>query len=614
MSTSSGQDGRPAPIAGARVSRRARWIAQAFAVLAAVVELAVPVAVAYGVARVLDGDPIGPPIWAPMLLAVLVAGGFAAGQVLLLTRVAATEMKRLRVAVAERLIRLAPRNVERLGVEEATALYSHYVNELEPLLTADRIRRRTAVITVVGCLGLMVVFDWRLTLALFAALIIVGLVIGVVIRPVKERASQGLSALAATTADIGEYLRSIRSATVFGLAPDYLRRFDTKLGEVAVAERRVGHAQALVDLIVKSTSLLLLISLGSFGMVLVSRGAASGAEISGFLGALAILLAPAARYADMLQQVQRARAAETRLDELPADSSRPERRDSALDVPRPAPSVEIEQAVVSASEGVEIGPVSVLARKGELVCLVGPSGSGKTTLLSAIAGFAPLRSGRITVGGRELADWSPTDLWRSIAYVEQGTPTLGATIRTFLAPGGPGSVDDSTLLDLLTAIGLADRLSAEGLNTPLERSGTSLSGGERQRLSIVRAVASDRPLLLLDEPTAHLDPATEAAVLDIIDRQRDDRVTIVATHSSAFLARADRVLRLDDPSTRPDLESAVHSVPERATPMTRDDVWPATAAVDGAGVAPRSAARTDTRGLEQLTPSGSGARSSGAAG
>ena len=536
------------PIGRARVSRRTRWITQVFAVVTAIVELVVPVAIAYGVAQLLEGTPIGPTVWVPMLLAVLVSGTFAGGQALVLSRIAASEMRRLRLAVAEHLIGLRPRTVERLGVEEVTAVYSHYVNELEPLLTADQNRRRTSIITVVGCLVLMAVFDWRLTLALIAALVICGLVIGMVLHPVKQRAAQGLSALALTTADIGEYLRSSRSATVYGLAPSYLRRFGEKLSEVAMAERRVGHAQALVDLIVKSTSMLLLVALGAFGMLLLSAGVATGAGLAGFLGALAILLAPAARYAEMLQDVQRARAAETKLSKIPPEPSST-REERTFETPRPVSSVKLARAVVTAGEKTEVGPVTLTATTGELVCLVGPSGSGKTTLLSAVAGFAPLREGHIEVGGRELAEWPLPELWRSIAYVEQGTPTLGATIRMFLSPAGPKSVDEARLMELLTAVGLADRVGVDGLDTPLERSGTSLSGGERQRLSLVRALASDRPLLLLDEPTAHLDSSTEEAVLDIIDRQRNGRVTIVATHSEAFVGRADRIVHLDESST-----------------------------------------------------------------
>ena len=178
------------------------------------------------------------------------------------------------------------------------------------------------------------------------------------------------------------------------------------------------------------------------------------------------------------------------------------------------------------------------------MCLVGPSGAGKTTLLSAIARFAPVVAGSISIGGKESIAWPAPHLWRHIAYVEQGTPTLGATVRTFLTPDDANPPDEATLETLLTVFDLDDRLGADGVDSPLERAGTSLSGGERQRLSIVRALASDRPLLLLDEPTAHLDSHTETVVLEAIDRLRKDRLVIAATHSDRLLQRADQVVEL----------------------------------------------------------------------
>ncbi|KAB1943094.1 MULTISPECIES: ATP-binding cassette domain-containing protein [Micrococcales] len=553
----------------ARSRRSVRWAGQTVAVIAAIVELIVPVAIASGVARVLDGAPVGMGVLVPMLAAIIGAGAFAAAQVVLLTRIAASEMHRLRLTVAARLVGLRPRTVEKLGVGEATALYSHYANELEPLLTADAIRRRTAVITVVGCLVLMVGFEWRLTLALLVALIVAGLIIGIVIKPVKERAAFGLNALAETAADIGEYLRSIRSATVYGLGASYRREFETRLAEVAVTERRVGHAQALVDLIVKTTSMLLLVALGALGMLLVSIDAMSVANLSGFLGALAILLAPAAKYAELIQQVRTAQAAQSRIEQLPSEA------EPSSSAPVPAPTInrlEVTDAILEPADGAVVGPVSFSARAGDLVCLVGPSGAGKTTLLSAIAGFAPVTAGQMHIGGKDLPHWSPPELWRSIAYVEQGTPTLGATVRTFLTPDEANPPDETTLRTLLTAFNLDDRLGADGIESPLERAGTSLSGGERQRLSIVRALASDRPLLLLDEPTAHLDSHTETAVLEAIDQLRKDRLVIAATHSERLIQRADQVVQLDPGVTanRPtsDLDTNVAELLAATRPVT----------------------------------------------
>lgn len=534
----------------ASIGRKKRWSGQAVALGAAVVELVVPITIAYGVGKVLEGGAIGPAVWAPVLVAVALSGVFAACQVLLLSRIAAEEMRELRLTVATRLINLMPRTIEQLGAGEAVALYSHYANKLEALLTADRIRRRTAIATLVGCLALMTGFDWRLTLALIAALIVVGMVIVLVLSPVKRRAAEGLEALSDTTADISEYLGSIRSATVYGLSTTYARRFGSRLNDVALAERRVGHAQALVDLIVKTTSMLLLISLGVLGMRLVADGSLSAANLSGFLGALTILLAPAAKYTDLLQSVRAARAAESRIEDLLWEN---ELQFPSLSASAPIDRylpIEFVGAVISPADGLSVGPITFSAEPGEVICIAGPSGSGKTTVLSTIAGFAPKYSGCIKIGDQELHQWEAPDLWRSIGYVEQGTPTLGATVRSFLSPDEESPPADATLRHLLASLGLEGRLEPQGLESPLERDGASLSGGERQRLSIARALASDRPLLLLDEPTAHLDSHSEASVIDTILEFCPDRTVIVATHSEAVIERADRIVALDAPTLR----------------------------------------------------------------
>jgi ABC-type multidrug transport system fused ATPase/permease subunit len=520
---------------------RTRVFAVLVAVAAAAAELVVPLAVALGVSRVALGTPVGAEVWLPVLAAVLLSGLLSAVRVIILSRVAAEEMRQLRLRVAERLVGLSPREVEQLGVDEGLAVYSRYVDELEPLLTAERIRRAVALATIGGCLVLMVVFEWRLALALLGTLLVSATLVGLAVRPVRGRAARGLGALARTAADLGEYLRSIRSATVFGLGRTYLDRLGGELDDVRTVERQVGQAQAAVDLVVKVTSMLALFGLGALGAALVSSGLMTLANLAGFLGALGVLLAPAALYAELTQGVQRAKAALPRLDGIPPGHAPVGA--AAPVAPADIASVQIDGVTLSPGDAVVIGPVGLLAGRGDFVCVTGPSGSGKTTLLSAVAGFEPIAGGSIRVGQHDLDAWAPAELWRNLAFVEQGTPIIGATVREFISPG-VRRFDDAELTELVSAIGLGTRLGTLGLDTPLQRAGTSLSGGEQQRFSLVRALVSDRPVLLLDEPTAHLDDANESAVLDLLDRYRRDRILIVASHSPAVMERADIVVDL----------------------------------------------------------------------
>lgn len=120
----------------------------------------------------------------------------------------------------------------------------------------------------------------------------------------------------------------------------------------------------------------------------------------------------------------------------------------------------------------------------------------------------------------------------------QGTPIIGATLREFLVTDGAGP-GDSALRGLLDDLGLSERVDLDALDSPMERSGTSLAGGERQRLALVRALATDRPVLLLDEPTSHLDPPTADRVRRVLLRERSRRIIVVATHDGSLRGIAD---------------------------------------------------------------------------
>ncbi|WP_144750642.1 ATP-binding cassette domain-containing protein [Curtobacterium pusillum] len=530
-------------IVAARSDRNLLALGHVASFVASLFELVVPLVIAFSVNTLALHGTGTPLTWLPVAIAVIGTGATAGWRAVVLARIGAEEMRRLRLGVARRLLVMTPRAVEQFGVGEAVSIFSRTVNELEPLLSAARIRRRTAVVVVVGCLVLLFWFDWRLATALFGALTVGAGCIVLVLLPVKARAGQALVALGRTAADVNEHLASIRSATVWGLVTPHLRRLEDDLCGVEGAERQIGRAQAVVDLVVKTTSITLLIGLGAFGVFLVSDGALSAARLSGFVGTLAVLLGPAASYAQAAQQVQTAKAAIEHLRGVPQATERTSFAHATAELSARL-VVRAVHAECSPAVAVVSGPVSFSATPGEMVCLVGPSGSGKTTVLSAVAALVPVCAGSLTVGGIDVGRHDPSRLWRQIAYVEQTTPTLGASIRDFLTPDPANPPHIDVVMRLLDDFGLTERLGSAGLDTPLERSGTSLSGGERQRLAIVRALASDRPLLLLDEPTAHLDSAAEQRVLEAIDRLRTGRIVIVASHATEFARRADRVVRL----------------------------------------------------------------------
>lgn len=189
--------------------------------------------------------------------------------------------------------------------------------------------------------------------------------------------------------------------------------------------------------------------------------------------------------------------------------------------------------------------VSFRVEPGETVALVGPSGAGKSTLLSVLLGFVRPTGGRVRVGGADLAGLDLAE-WRSrIAWVPQRPHLYAGTIAENVRLARPGA-DDGAVRRALRDAGAWEFVAAlpDGVDTVLGEDGAGLSAGQRQRLALARAFLADRPVLLLDEPTAALDGATEADVVAAVRRLAAGRTVLLVVHRPALLEVADRVVRL----------------------------------------------------------------------
>ena len=186
-------------------------------------------------------------------------------------------------------------------------------------------------------------------------------------------------------------------------------------------------------------------------------------------------------------------------------------------------------------------------RAGRRVALIGPSGAGKSTVAGLLLRFCELAGGTATLGGAGLARYRADDVRTMVGGCAQDPHLFDATIRENIQLARPGA-SERELADVATAARLLPWIETlpQGWDTPVGAHGTAVSGGERQRIALARALLADPALLILDEPTAHLDPATAGALTADLLAVTRGRATLLITHELDGLQEVDEIVVLDE--------------------------------------------------------------------
>jgi len=464
-------------------------------------------------------------------------------------------LARLRVFVYRRLETLVPGGLGSIREGDALARVVGDVDAVLDLLVGAALPVVTGLVSAAAAVGLVALLLPWAAVVLGCGLVLAGIALPALALVLGRRVAGQLGARRAEVTDrLVETLRGAADLVAFAAVPQATGALERAESGVTSSLRRQalvqgagrGGGAALAGVTLAGV---LAVGLRALGPTPGGHPALSGVELAvlafatlaGF-DSLAPLPEALAGAGAALGSVARLRA----LDQMTPPVRSPAR---PLDLPSGSPDLELDELSVRYPGQARwaLQQLSLSVPFGKHVALVGPSGAGKSTVALVLLRFLDPEAGQFRVSGVDATRLDPEAVRALVAFAPQDPHVFQASLAANLRLARPDASDDQ-LLWVLESLGLGPWLRGlpEGLKTELGERGSRLSGGERQRLGIARAILARRPVLVLDEPTAHLDDTAEAQVRQAVLRAAKDASLLWITHRFSGLESFDEVLVLHD--------------------------------------------------------------------
>jgi thiol reductant ABC exporter CydC subunit len=465
--------------------------------------------------------------------------------------VALRSLGKARARVYEGIAPLSPTQLQDQRHGDLLARFVADVDSLQNLYLRGLLPPVVALVAGAGAVGVIAAILPTAALVLAAGLLLAGIAVPIAAGALAARSSRlQAGARGALGAELVETLAGGEELVVYGRLEDRFERLRRANGSLVRIARRAAAADGTGD------GLRLLVSgLTVAGVLAAAVSAHAGGGLDRVLIALLALAALAAfetvqPLPEAFRQLRVTVSAGERILELV--DQRPAVTDPADPLPPPAApfAVQLEDVGVRYAPGerLALDGLSLKLEPGRRVALLGRSGSGKTTVANLLLRFVDPESGRVMLAGQDLRDYRLEDVRRAIAVSGQDAHLFSTTIRQNLRLAR----QDATEAELEAALGSARILDwvrslPEGLDTQVGEQGRELSGGQRQRITLARALLSDAQVLVLDEPTAHLDPPTAQRLVEDVFSAAGSRCVLLITHRLEGLELVDDRVFLADP-------------------------------------------------------------------
>lgn len=534
-----------------KMEKRSYIIGVCFLMLVSVVNLVPPYIVGKVVDQIDDQTLTGAALAEWLLLILLIAG--MAYLFRFLWRIfifgAALRLgKLLRNRLYEHFTRMSPRFFHKRRTGD---LMAHATNDVQAVeLTAGE-----GVLTLVDSITTgalvtitMLFINWKLTLIVLLPMPFMAWATSYYGNLLHQRFHKAQAAFSDLNDKVQENVSGVRVIKAFGQEQSEIHSFRNLSSDVVRKNIAVAKIDSLFD---PTISLIIgisfLLAIG-FGSMYVVQGYFSLGELTSFTIYLGHLIWPMLAFGMLFNIMERGRASNDRIQLMLNEKPDITDREGAVDVtPRGDITYQIDSFTFPEQEQESLRQVHFHLREGQTLGIVGKTGSGKTTLLRLLMREFDLKQGDIEIGGASIYDVTLNALRTAIGYVPQDHFLFSATIAENIAFGKP----DATMEEIHAAARAAniheDILQfPEGYATIVGERGVTLSGGQKQRISIARALLMNPGILLLDDALSAVDAKTEQSILQELQRNRQNKTTMISAHRLSSVEHADLILVLEE--------------------------------------------------------------------
>ncbi|MEF1254838.1 ABC transporter ATP-binding protein/permease [Vibrio sp. M260112] len=456
----------------------------------------------------------------------------------------------IRLAVFNHVITLHPSYFETNGSGDIMSRITTDTTLLQSIIGSSFSMAMRSALMCVGAIIMLFATNIKLTLIVLASVPFILVPILFYGRKVRTLSRQSQDSMADVGSYAGEAIEQIKTVQSYSRESQETAFFANQVERAySIGRKRVKQRAILISgvIVIVFSAISGMLWVGGSDVI---NGAMSAGDLAAFVFYAIMVASSLATISEVMGELQRAAGATERLIEiLQVESHITAPAETKLIPVKLSADVTFEAVnfhYPSRPDQAALSQLNLAVEEGKVLALVGPSGAGKTTLFELLQRFYDPQSGRVTLGGVDVRDFTPSDLRQRMALVPQQPALFSHDVFHNIRYGNPQATDEQVIAAAKQAHAHEFIVDLpQGYNSFLGERGVRLSGGQRQRIAIARAILKDPNILLLDEATSALDSESEHHVQRALEELMQGRTTIIIAHRLSTIKHADKIAVLD---------------------------------------------------------------------